>query len=155
MERLVAGCDNGVVMRSPRPDGSSPDFDYGKADDGKAKPAQPGRARICVLALAEQGDSGPRRPLTSGGGVGVRVPAGSAPFCWGWFPHPSRPQPMRCWRSPIAITASKARSSPSEPASSHSWTRRLARLEKRSRLGLMEIIPLAPDLDRPERWRAV
>jgi hypothetical protein len=95
MERLVAGRDNGIVARSLWPDGSGPDFDYGKADDGKAKPAQPGRACVCVLALAEQSDPGARRPLSYGRGVGVRVRAGSAPLCRGWFRHPSRPQPVR------------------------------------------------------------
>jgi hypothetical protein len=102
MERLVAGRDNGVVMRSPRRDGRGPDFDYGKADDGKAKPAQPGRARICVLALAEQGDPRARSPTSYGRGAGMGVRARSAPFCRERLPHPSRPQPMRRWPSTMA-----------------------------------------------------
>jgi hypothetical protein len=123
MKRLVASRDHRIIARSLWPDRSGPDFDCGKADDGKAKPAQPGRARICVLARAKQGYSGARRPLSYRRGVGVRVRAGSTPLCRGWFPHPSRPQPMRCWPSTPVTATTRGQSSPPEPSSRQSRTR--------------------------------
>jgi hypothetical protein len=177
MERLVAGRDNGIVARSLWPDGSGPDFDYGKADDGKAKPAQPGRACVCVLALAEQSDPGARRPLPYGRGVGVRVRAGSAPLCRGWFRHPSRPQPVRKDGRPSerrpAIYAVTTDGTPALLAVDYGHysvkifavrtilapviDAELARARKKltPHQGLVELSPLAPGRDRTERGRAV
>jgi hypothetical protein len=185
MERLVAGRDNGVVMRSPRLDGPGPDFDYGKADDGKAKPAQPGRARICVLARPEQGDLGARRPLSYGRGVGMRFRARRATLCRGWFPHPSRPQPVRKEGrvkppAPLAdrrsgdlrrrrrrhrCVAGRRRwplqrqgldlRRQNHPRASHKTRSSRGSKKTDAPQGLVDLSPLAPGRDRTERGRAV